>query len=179
MHGFGPFPLIHLLGGLLHLIVLFGGAFFLLQYYLKHSRKPEPVRVATDDNHLLVQLRLQAYERFVLFLERIHPAHLSMRLNNPELTAIQVQSLVVKTIREEFDYNLSQQLYISPGLWDVIKNAKEESISLINQVTSGLTEDAMSGDFVKAVYTETVSKGKLPVESALDAVKQELQRNFR
>jgi hypothetical protein len=85
---------------------------------------------------------------------------------------------VVRTIREEFDYNLSQQLYISPGLWDLIRNAKEESIAMVNQAASELPENAMSGDMVKNIFSLALSRGKLPVEAALDEIKRELQRSF-
>lgn len=165
---------------LLKYVILFGGVFYLLRYYLEKTEKPAPVQPIRENGNssVILPLRLQAYERFVLFLERIHPSNLVMRLNNQELTASQLQSLVVRTIREEFDYNLSQQLYISPGLWDLIRNAKEESIAMVNQATSELPENAMSGDLVKSIFSLALSRGKLPVEAALDEIKRELQRSF-
>jgi hypothetical protein len=179
MHGPPQFPfLFHLIGGLLRFLFIFGGLFFLLWYYLKQTRKPAPVVVNNQDHQTILPLRLQAYERFVLFLERIHPSNLLMRLNNPDLTAIQLQSLLVRTIREEFEYNLSQQLYISGNAWELIKNAKEETIALINHATSGLPDHALSADLVKKVFEVTISKGKLPVETTLEEIKKELQRLF-
>jgi hypothetical protein len=172
-----PF-IFHFLGGLLRFVFLFGGAFFLLWYYLKKTKREIPVVSPSSDKNVLVPLRLQAYERFVLFLERIHPSNLVMRLNNPDLTATQLQSLVVRTIREEFDYNLSQQLYIGGSLWEMIKNAKEETIAMVNQSASQLPEGAMSGDLVKSVFAFSIAKGKLPVDEALDGIKKELQKNF-
>ncbi|MEI7727646.1 MAG: hypothetical protein WCK09_21235 [Bacteroidota bacterium] len=168
----------HLIGGFLRFLFVFGGAFFLLWYYLKNTRKPAPVIENNHDHATILPLRLQAYERFVLFLERIHPSNLIMRLNNPELTALQLQSLLVRTIREEFEYNLSQQLYVSGNSWELIKNAKEETIAMINQATSGLFEVAQSADLVKMVFELAISRGKLPVEIALEEIKQELQRLF-
>jgi hypothetical protein len=179
MHGPPHFPfLFHLIGGLLRFLFVFGGLFFLLWYYLKSTRKPAPVVVNNQDHQTILPLRLQAYERFVLFLERIHPSNLVMRLNNPDLTAMQLQSLLVRTIREEFEYNLSQQLYISGNAWELIKNAKEETIAMINHASSGLSENAQSADLVKKVFEVAISKGKLPVETALEEIKQELQKLF-
>ena len=172
-----PF-LLHLLGGLLRFLFVFGGAFFLLWYYLKNTRKPEPVLENNHDHATILPLRLQAYERFVLFLERIHPSNLIMRLNNPELTALQLQSLLVHTIREEFEYNLSQQLYVSGNSWELIKNAKEETIAMINHASSTLSQDAVSADLVKMLFEVTISRGKLPVETAIEEIKRELQRLF-
>ncbi|MCX6279804.1 MAG: hypothetical protein NT004_17175 [Bacteroidetes bacterium] len=179
MQGLVEYSLVFaMIGGFLRFIVLFGGAFFLLWYYLKKTRKEVPVISHPAENNVLVPLRLQAYERFVMFLERIHPSNLVMRLNNPDLTALQLQSLVVRAIMEEFDYNLSQQLYISNSLWELIKNSKEETIALINQASSQLPEGSMSGDLVKNVFSIAISKSKLPTEEALDEIKHELRRNF-
>jgi hypothetical protein len=172
-----PF-LFHLIGGLLRFLFVFGGAFFLLWYYLKQTRKPVPVAADNHDHVTILPLRLQAYERFVLFLERIHPSNLVMRLNSADLSALQLQSLLVRTIREEFEYNLSQQLYISNNSWEQIKNAKEETIAMINHASSGLPENATSSDLVKGIFEGAVTRGKLPVETALEEVKSELQRLF-
>jgi hypothetical protein len=172
-----PF-LFHLMGGFLRFLFVFGGAFFLLWYYLKQTRKPVAAAGNNQDHQTILPLRLQAYERFVLFLERIHPSNLMLRLNNPDLTALQLQSLLVRTIREEFEYNLSQQLYVSGNSWDLIKNAKEETIAMINHASSGLPEEARSSDLVKTVFEVAISRGKLPVETALEEIKRELQRLF-
>ena len=163
---------------LLKFLFLFGGAFFLLRYYLKNYRKPDVVTENNHDHATILPLRLQAYERFVLFLERIHPSNLIMRLNNPDMTALQLQSLLVRTIREEFEYNLSQQLYVSGNSWELIKNAKEETIAMINHASSGLAEEASAADLVKMVFEVAISRGKLPVETAIEEIKRELQRLF-
>ncbi|MDP1623658.1 MAG: hypothetical protein Q8M08_15135 [Bacteroidales bacterium] len=179
MHTTEYFPFMFtVVGGFLKLLIVFGGAFFLLWYYLKQTRKPAPIAGGSQDHQMILPLRLQAYERFVLFLERIHPSNLILRLNSPDLSALQLQSLLVRTIREEFEYNLSQQLYISGNSWDLIKNAKEESIAMINQASSGLAENAPASDLVKRVFEVAISRGKLPVETTLEEIKKELQRLF-
>ncbi len=170
--------LFHMAVGALRFIFIFGGAFFLLWYYLKQTRKPLPAAPSNQDHATILPLRLQAYERFVLFLERIHPSNLVMRLNSPDLTAVQMQSLLVRTVREEFEYNLSQQLYVSGNSWELIRNAKEETIALINHASSGLPENAMSSELVKKIFEVAISRGKMPVETTLEEIKKELQRLF-
>ena len=187
---FHPPFLFHLLAATVRILLVSGAVFILLRYYLKHTRREAP---AIQDNHgrqevpavgenegrkIILPLRLQAYERFVLFLERIHPSNLLLRLNSPDITALQLQSLLVKTIREEFEYNLSQQLYISPGSWEMIRNAKEETISMINQATAKVGNEADSGELVRVVFEMTVSKGNLPVDEALREIKKEVQQFF-
>lgn len=175
---------VYLLGGVIRIILIFSGAFLLLWYYLKNRQKqqPDPVQKLQTDvekSELLraiMPLRLQALERFVLFLERIHPSNLVMRLNNPDLSSVQLQSLLVRTIREEFEYNLSQQLYISTQTWELIRNSKEEMISLVNQASARAGEQAMASDLVKIIFDLTMEKGRLPSETALEEVKQELKK---
>ena len=175
---FHPPFLFHIVGSLIRILIVFGGAFFLLWYYLKQTRSALNIPANRDDQKVILPLRLQAYERFVLFLERIHPSNLVMRLNSPDLTSQQFQSMLVRTIREEFEYNLSQQLYISNHSWELIKNAKEETISMINQASANVAEDAHSSDLVKAIFEVSISKGKLPVEIAIEEIKRELQKLF-
>jgi hypothetical protein len=172
-----PF-IFHLVGGILRISFIFGCAFFLLWYYLKQTRKIIPVATNNEDQKVILPLRLQAFERFVLFLERIRPSNLVMRLNSPDLTAVQLQSLLTRTIREEFEYNLSQQLYVSQHSWELIKNAKEETIAMINQASAKVGEQAHSSDLVKEIFEMSISRGKLPVDLALEEIKKELQRLF-
>jgi hypothetical protein len=176
---FHPPFLLHLIITVVAIMLFFGGAFFLLWYYLKQTRGIVPPVAANEEKNVVLPLRLQACERFILFLERIHPSNLVMRLNSPEITALQLQSLLVRTIREEFEYNLSQQLYISSDSWELIKNAKEEAIAMINQASARVGEGANSSDLVKEIFDISVSKGKLPVEVAIDEIKKEMQKFFR
>ena len=171
-----PF-IFHMFGGFLRFIFIFGGAFFLLWYYLKHSKKPGQASTPPDDQKIILPLKLQAYERFVLLLERIHPANLVMRVNSAELSSLQLQSQLVRSIREEFEYNLSQQLYVSGPSWELIKNAKEETIALINQASGKVSDNAHSSELIKAIFDISMAKGKLPVETALEAIKRELQES--
>ena len=76
--------------------------------------------------------RLEAYQRAILLLERIHPNSLVMRLHNPGMPAKMLQGEFLKAIREEYDHNVAQQLFISPLGWKMVRDAKEETIKIIN-----------------------------------------------
>lgn len=80
---------------------------------------------AKGPSELSVKLRLQAAERFALYLERINPGRLVMRLHRSGMTAAMLQNEILRTIREEFDHNLSRQVYVSEGAWELIKNARQ------------------------------------------------------
>jgi hypothetical protein len=175
-------PMEFLLHELFRFIIIFGLAFVcglvLLKVYINRPKSPSGNPLIVEEQKIILPLRLQAYERLVLYLERITPNNLIMRLNRPELNAAQFQSLLVKTIREEFEYNLSQQLYISPKAWELVKNAKEETINLINQASSKLPENASSAELARVLFDQFLGKEKLPVDRALDEVKQEIQKSF-
>ena len=128
----------------------------------------------SEGQKILLPLRLQACERFVLYLERIHPNNLLLRVSQPGQGIQELQSLLIRTIREEFEYNLSQQLYISQGTWELIRNAKEEAISLVNRAAAGLPDGSTSSDLSRAILDLAMERGKLPSALAIDAVKREL-----
>ena len=167
---------------LIKTIVTFGLALIcgliLLRVYFNRPKQPAGNQVIAEEQKIILPLRLQAYERIVLYLERITPNNLIMRLNRPEMNAIQFQSLLIKTIREEFEYNLSQQLYISTTAWELVKNAKEETITMINQASSKVTETASSAELARVLFEQFLGKEKLPVDKALDEVKREIQKSF-
>lgn len=154
---------------------IFLGLFLLLKYYLDIAAKRIPVTPDSGGENILHPLRLQAYERFVLFLERSEPGGLLMRLNSPGLTALQLQSLAVKTIREEFDYNISQQLYISIPLWQMIKKCKEEAIAMINQATIELPADSSSEALVHSVFDLSM-KNSPSNTTTLGELKKEMEQ---
>ncbi len=174
--------LTRLLVDLVRLLVLLGGAFLLLRYFLSHFRAPGPIPVPAEagpgGGSAVLALRLQACERLTLFLERIHPSNLVMRIGSPGLTAVQLQVLLVKTIREEFEYNFSQQIYLSQQAWELTRNAKEETIALVNHAASTIDGDLPAQELVQRIIDLSVTRGKLAVESALSAIRSEARQMF-
>ncbi len=149
-----------------------------IQFYFSHSKKPQDSPVRLEDHKIILPLRLQAYERIVLFLERIAPNNLIIRVNRPELNAYQLQSALIKTIREEFEYNLSQQLYISSKAWEMVNNAKEETIKLINIAAGQIPETASSAELVRVIFDAVMNTDKLAVHVTLETVKDEIRQLF-
>jgi hypothetical protein len=142
------------------------------------KNQPSGHTIQGEEQKIILPLRLQAYERIILFLERISPNNMIMRLNKPEMSSFQLQSALIKTIREEFEYNLSQQLYISLKGWELVKNAKEETIKLINVASGKIPETASAGELVKIIFDLALEKNRLPVDVAIDEIKKEIQKIF-
>ena len=76
--------------------------------------------------------RVESYQRAVLLMERIHPNSLVMRLHNPGLPARALQAEFLQAIRDEYDHNVAQQLFVSIQGWQMVKNSKEETVKIIN-----------------------------------------------
>jgi hypothetical protein len=123
-------------------------------------------------------LRLQAYERIALLLERTSPHQLVLRLNNPVYTVAQFQQQMVHEIREELNHNLSQQIYVSPEAWALTRQAIEETISLINTSGQGLPTERPSLELAKAIFEQLILREKAPNEDALRQVKEEVASLF-
>jgi hypothetical protein len=92
------------------------------------------------------QLQLQAYERLILLTDRIALPNLIHRAHQPELSAREMQSLLTLSIRQEFEHNITQQLYVSVEAWDAVRNYKDQNMLIINQVGSFLPEGATAAD---------------------------------
>jgi hypothetical protein len=151
-----------------------------LRYYFAHKKQPlqQLSQGQGEEQKIILPLRLQACERIVLFLDRMAINNLIMRINRPDMTAIQLQAALVWSIRDEFEYNLSQQLYISPKAWELVKNAKETTIRMINTASIKVPENASSSEMVRLLLELVLTEEKSAVDFALDAVKSEIQKSF-
>ncbi|MCX6247702.1 MAG: hypothetical protein NTW10_08210 [Bacteroidetes bacterium] len=153
-------------------------ALVILRYYFAFKKQPLPVSSQDEQQRILLPLRLQACERIVLFLDRIAINNLIMRINRPEMRALQLQAALVGAIREEFEYNLSQQLYISTKAWGLVRNAKEETIRLINTASMKVPENASSSEMVRILLDLVLAEEKSAVEIAMEEVKKEIRKSF-
>ena len=130
-------------------IILSGLAVLLAIYSI--FRKPVLQTEKLPEKFGTVPLQLQAYERLVLLTERIALPNLISRLNQPGISAYEMKLILTENIRHEFDYNSTQQLYVSPVSWDAVRNLKEQNIMVVNQVAASLPADASAGDLNKKI----------------------------
>ena len=125
-----------------------------------------------------INLTLQAFERMMLFLERINPPNLLPRVMTPGIKAGRLQSLLLASIREEYEHNMSQQIYISDDTWELIKSAREEVATMINLAASKIPQDAPGTDFARKLLTEEYPERKMFIEKAMKSLKKELKDTF-
>ena len=123
-------------------------------------------------------VRLQAYERVVLFLERISPVQAVFRVMEPDMSPARLQAALVQAIREEFEHNIAQQIYISPEAWVLVRNAREETVRLINASFISINEKSTANDLAKTILENWSAMEKNPVQSAVDYLKNEVRQLF-
>ena len=113
------------------------------------------------------QLQLQAYERLILLADRIALPNLVQRVNQPGLTAREMQSLLTLSIRQEFEHNITQQIFVSPEAWEVIRNYKDQNTLIINQIASFLPEDASGNELNRGLLDLLVQNPKASLQNVV------------
>lgn len=123
-------------------------------------------------------LRLQAYERLALFIERINPSNMLVRVHVAGTTVREIQQFLVAEIRTEHQHNITQQLYVSAQAWAVISRIKDDTITLINNTAAGLSSDASSVELSKVILTHLAGLENDPYEAGLMLLKHDMQHFF-
>lgn len=123
-------------------------------------------------------IRLQAYERLSLLLERISLNNLIIRLNDSNYSAKEFQHVLTMSVREEYNHNLSQQIYVGDQVWQLTTQAVEDVIATINQAADASHPEARSLDLAKKVMEIQSQKDISPIDQALLAVKNEVRGLF-
>lgn len=152
--------------------------YLMVKSFLDKEFQHKAIEVKSRDREVLLPIRLQAFERVVLFLERITPNNLLLRLSDSRYSAREFQQVLVHEVREEYNHNLSQQVYMSDESWGAVRAAMEEVIALINQSAEELPDEARSLDLSRAVLQRAIDQQKDPTGQALYRIKQEIRTFF-
>lgn len=166
----------YIIGTLLVAVIVFLTAFFSMKMFIQNDERKRLLELKKMNKSIIAPLRLQAYERMALFLERIDPNQLILRLNDGSARNAELRALLLSSIRAEFEHNLSQQIYLSSDVWIKICHAKEDTIRIINISSGKLADDAPGIELVTSILEETA--GQSPVTSAMEALKEEIRLVF-
>lgn len=149
---------------------------FIAYYFFKEHTKNEDGRrrflLHKDMQVNTLPIRLQAYERMALFLERITPSKLLIRMNPTSSNKEDYESLLIVSIEQEFEHNLSQQIYISDDCWSIISAAKNATIQLIRKAS--LLEKTDTANKLREVILTEMMEKRAPSDAALSYIKQEV-----
>ncbi len=160
-------------------LMVFLTAYFLLTRYMQRETAAKAIELRMKRDKEIVMLRLQAYERLALFLERINFAPVISRVRTPDMLASELQYAMIKNIREEFEHNLSQQVYVSSNAWILIVQAKEEMMKTVNLIGTQLPGEASAGQLINALFSGIQNANSpLPTEHALEYLKAECRELF-
>jgi len=118
-------------------------------------------------------IRLRAYERLALVLERTQPERLLVDLDLSQMTVQQLQQRLLQTIRLEFDHNMSQQIYVSEQVWEKIVAARGQMLAFVTAMALQLPPNSTSLDYAKMLLTAYNTNGETANETALHALKEE------
>ncbi len=130
----------------------------------------------TSGNDDSKRLQLQALERLTLYAERSGLKNLVTRLAAPGMSASEFHELLTDTLRSEFEYNMSQQIYVSPEVWNAITRLKDQNIYVIHHITANLHHNASAGDLSKLIIEYTMTPNAEMHLLVLDALQFEAKK---
>ncbi len=154
------------------------GSFAIIKSFLERQNNAELNQTKALIAKDLVPLRLQAYERLTIFLERISLNSLILRVNDPSFNARELHQLLIATIREEYNHNISQQIYVSQEIWDRVRSAVEETIGIINYAYQQVNRDQPAIELAKKIFDTVINEHRDPVSPVLELIREEVRKNF-
>jgi hypothetical protein len=122
--------------------------------------------------------RMEAYQRSILLMERLHPNSLVMRLHNPGLPAKALQAEFLKSIRDEYNHNVAQQLFVSPLAWKMVKDSKEEIVKLINLAGNQMSGTSTGIELSSKIFEILSQMDQIPSDITVEFLKKEFQELF-
>src|ERR1051325_6562495 len=132
-------------------LIVFLTAFFVLRSFFNNEMKKMEQQLRTETRKDTLPLRLQAYERLSVFLERISPVNLIPRTVQPGMTAQMLKQALIQSIRMEYEHNISQQIYVSTNVWRTVSIVKDELIKDINLLTVSMPADTPAKELSKRI----------------------------
>src|SRR5690606_3184522 len=154
------------------------GMYIIAVSFLKNERDNKLISLKTKNTETILPIRLQAAERLCLLLERVTPNNLIRRVNTGNYTAKELHQLLLTEVREEFNHNVSQQVYFSDETWESVKNAIEQVITMINRASQDLNDEARGIDLNKRIFQLFLEKKQDSISVALKKVKSEIRIHF-
>jgi hypothetical protein len=153
-------------------------AFYLLKPYLDRSEQVQLIELKKTISSQTLPLRLQAYERIVLFVERSNPANLLLRVSGTAESASELYTMIVSELRNEYQHNISQQIYVSSRAWTIVKRVKDDTLSVTTNAVKALPENATALELSKTILAHLSSLQDNPYEIALNIIREDMEAFF-
>ncbi|MET4083522.1 hypothetical protein ABIB40_003494 [Pedobacter sp. UYP30] len=170
---------------LIEMITLFLGVFLALLAIYGLVRKDivrflslKNVEMHQETRAHILPLRLQAHERLILFIDRINPANMLLRLHQPGISIAELQAAVLTEIRSEYQHNIAQQLYVGASTWQVVKKLKDDTIGMVNNGAQGFGKEATGLELAKAILEHMAGIEENPYDLTISLIKQDIHQLF-
>lgn len=170
---------------LVDIVILFAGIFTALMavyYILKNDIQRffnlKTIELNKESRAHILPLRLQAHERLILFIDRINPANLLVRLHQQGIAIATLQAGILNEIRSEYQHNITQQLYVDSVTWSVVRKLKDDTIAMINNAVQGLPADANGIELSKAILQHMASIDENPYDLTIELIKKDIHQLF-
>lgn len=154
------------------------GMYLTVKTFLAKDFEKKLIEMKIKNGEVVTPLRIQAYERIALLLERITPNNLIVMLNQPGMNVAVLHHSLLSQVREEFGHNMAQQVYVSDDVWAHVKSAVNDLNIVINESSKGLDVEAPSVELAKAIFEKYASLPFDPVANAQLKVKAEIRQLF-
>ena len=153
-------------------------AYLLIDKLLRNEEKRRNFELRKESKSIITPLRLRAYERLILVLERTTPSTLIVQAAKPEMTNMELHTLLLSNIRQEFSHNISQQIYITNDCWNSIRAAQESLLRLINTCAAQCNPVNSAGELAERIIQVYNASEQTPTELAIEKLKNEVRLFF-
>lgn len=155
-------------------LIVFFTAWLIIRSFVLKEQKLRQIDFKLSNQKQITPVRLVAYERVALFLERVSPEQLLLRVHSPSMDVETFREALIMTIRAEYEHNISQQIYVSAQLWHLTKLAKENMIRMVNISANTLSPRDSAFELSKRIMESIMASENSPVEMALIYLKKEV-----
>lgn len=154
-------------------LIVFFTVFYLMKQYLASQYQLKSLDFKQNQQSTTIPLRLQAYERLSLFCERIAIPNLILRLREENMTAANLRMAMLIATQQEFEHNITQQVYVSEQLWQIIKIARDDVMTVVNEIYEKMESGADANSYAKELFAHLGGREFMPLNQALIAIKKE------
>ena len=159
-------------------IIVFSATYIMMRQFLEEDYKKKLLELKEKNAGTITPIKLQAYERLTILLERIAPDNLVMMLSQPRQTATELRLQIIHQVSEEFNHNISQQIYVSSQAWELIKIIREHVLTIVDDSYHALPENAKGTDLGKAILNELMNQKNHPTRGGIEFLKKEIELVF-
>lgn len=159
-------------------LLVFLTAWFFLNKMRHDQREMQRMLLRLEERKHSLPLQLKAYERLIIMLERITPGPLVMRVNKGSMNSAQLQLELLKAVREEFEHNISMQMYVSRSAWELTRTAKDEVMQLIKIAATKTEGDATAMRLSQVIFELEQKTQNESIKNALNVLKSEAQQKM-